>query len=122
MADRAPHRAVPELQGGIGLRSATGRAALRLLRIARAGSLRRDQVTDPAAESSAVPRRRYRGARADPPVVQEQVAGAERAEVARARRYGEGDLHSLLDLRRAGRLSMGRGGGALLLHDGVVSR
>jgi len=53
MADRAPHRAVPELQGGIGLRSATRRPALRLLRIARAVPY--DEIKSPIRPQSLLP-------------------------------------------------------------------
>ena len=59
--DREAHRPVPELQGGLGVRSRARRAELRVLRLAGARRLHRDQGADPAAEPAAVqgqPRRR----------------------------------------------------------------
>ena len=41
LADRDAHRSVPELQGGLGLRSEAGRPALRVLRVAGARRLHR---------------------------------------------------------------------------------
>ena len=60
LADRAAHRPVPELQGRDGVRSGAGRAELRVLRLAGARRLRRDQVADPAAEPAAVQGHRNR--------------------------------------------------------------
>ena len=87
LADREAHGAVPELQGGLGLRSRARRAELRVLRLAGARRLQGDQGADPAAEPAAVQGRRVAGARADPPLVREQVARAGRAEAPRAGRY-----------------------------------
>ena len=50
LADRPPQRAVPELQGGDGVRPGARRSELRVLRLPRAGRLPGDQVADPAAE------------------------------------------------------------------------
>ncbi len=54
-------------------------------------------------------------------VVREQVAGAGQAEEPGARRSRARRLHSVLDVRRAGRLPVGRRGRPLLLHDGDLS-
>ena len=61
------------------------------------------------------------GPRADPEVVREQVAGAERAQDARARRSRPRRLHSLLDVRRPRRLPLAGRCRALLLRDGNLS-
>ena len=53
LADRAPQRAVPELQGGDGLRPGARRPELRVLRLAGARGLPGDQGAHPAAEPAA---------------------------------------------------------------------
>src|SRR6188474_117911 len=50
LAGRETDRAVPELQGGVGLRSRSRGPELRLLWLAVARRLRRDQGAHPAAE------------------------------------------------------------------------
>ncbi len=57
LADRTPQRPVPELQGGDGLRGRSRRPELRVLRLAGARQLRRDQGADPSAGRPPVPRR-----------------------------------------------------------------
>ena len=57
------------------------------------------------------------GPRADPQLVREQVAGAERVQEPRAGRSRARPLHPVLDLRRAGASARGRRKRALLLHD-----
>ena len=54
LAGREAHGPVPELQGGVGVRSGARRAELRLLRLAGARRLHGDQGADPAAEPAAV--------------------------------------------------------------------
>ena len=122
MADRDADGSVPQLQGGLRFRSRARRPALRVLRLARARRLQGDQVADTAAEPPALPRGGHRRPRTDSALVPEQVAGAGHPEIPRAGRYGEGRLHPVLDLRRAGRVPLGSGGGTLLLHDGDLSR
>ena len=62
------------------------------------------------------------GPRADPAMVCEQVAGARQAQEPRARGSRPRRLHSVLDVRRAGGVPVGSGGGPLLLHDRIVPR
>ena len=63
LAGGEAQRAVPELPGGDGVRPVARRAELRVLRIAGAGGLRRDQGSDQPAEPAAVPRARHERAR-----------------------------------------------------------
>ncbi len=113
---------VSELQGRVGLRSRSGRAELRFLRIPRARPVRRDQGADQAREPPPVQGHRAAGPRTDSALVREQVAGAEQAEGARARRSRARRLYPLLDLRRSRRVPVAGGGGALLLHDRDLPR
>ena len=83
LADRAPQRAVPELPRGDGVRPGARRPELRVLRLAGAGRLRRDQGADPAAGRAAVPDRREPRARRHPPLVAQQVVRAGTAGRAR---------------------------------------
>ena len=80
-----------------------------------------DQGADPAAEPAAVHRHGRQRPRADPQVVREQVARARQAQEPGARRSRARRLHSLLDVRRAGRVPVGRRGRPLLLHDRDLS-
>ncbi|MEZ5393158.1 MAG: hypothetical protein R2724_09845 [Bryobacterales bacterium] len=54
LEDAEADRKVPELPRGLGLRRERGRQELRLLRLARAGRLRRDQGPYPATKPLAV--------------------------------------------------------------------
>jgi hypothetical protein len=80
LARRAADRAVPELPGGVGLRSGARRAELRFLRLAEAGRLRRDQGAHPPRQRAAVFKVRGRRPRADPPLVRGPVVRPVRAE------------------------------------------
>ena len=108
MAGRQADRAVPELQGRLGVRPGARRAELRLLRLAGARGLHGDQGADPAAGAAAVQGHRGAGPRADPPVVREQVVRAGQAEEQGARRSRARHLHPVLDVRRAGGAVRGR--------------
>ena len=101
LADRAAQRAVPELPRGDGVRSGARRPELRVLRVAGAGGLPRDQGADPPAEPAAVQGHRHARCARDPALVREQVVRAGRAEAPCARRHGARPLHPVLDLRRA---------------------
>ena len=122
LARREAQRAVPELPRGDGVRPDARRPELRVLRLTGAGGVRRDQGSDQPAEPAAVPRARHDRARADSPLVREQVVRAGQAEVARARRHRARRLPAVLDVRRAGELPVARRGGPLLLHDRDLSR
>ena len=117
LAGREADRAVPELQGRLGLRSRSRGPELRLLRLAVARRLQRDQGADPAAEPPAVHGHRSQRSRANPQVVCEQVARSWQVEEPGARRSGPRRLHPVLDVRRPGRVSVGCRGRSLLLHD-----
>ena len=65
---------------------------------------------------AAVPRRHGARARRHPPLVAQQVAGAGQTRQVRARRHRARPVHPVLDVRRAGALSVGRRGGPLLLR------
>ena len=122
LAGRKADRPVPELQGRLGLRPGARRTELRLLRLAGARRLSGDQGADPAAEPASVHRHGRQRPRADPQVVRQQVARAWQAQEPGPCRPRARCLHSLLDIRRAGRVPMGRRGWPLLLHDRDLSR
>ena len=123
LADRAAHRAVPELQGGDGVRPDARRAELRVLRLAGARRLPGDQGADPAAEPAAVQGRRETSVREQ---IRRWYASKWLApgtlKRTRARRHRPRRLHPVLDVRRAGALPVGGRGRALLLHDRDVPR
>ena len=83
VASDPPQRPVPELPRGDGLRGRARGAELRVLRLAGAGRLRRDQVADPPRGRAAVPHRSQPRARRHSPLVAQQVVCA-RAGSARA--------------------------------------
>ena len=112
----APQRAVPELQGDHGLRLVARRPELRVLRLAGDRRLRRHQVADSPGRRAAVSRRSQSRARRHSPVVAQQVARAGPPREGGARRHRQESLHSVLDLRCAGALSVGCGGRLLLLR------
>ena len=122
LAGREAKRAVPELQGGDGLRPDARRPELRVLRLAGAGGLRGDQAARSARRACCRSRSRGAGARADPPLVREQVARAGQAASDGAGRHGARRVPAVLDVRRARRLPVARRGRALLLHDRDVPR
>ena len=83
-----------------------------------------EEIKEPISPQSLLPFRvaRYGRARADSPLVREQVVRAGQAEVARARGHGARRLPAVLDVRRAGDLPVACRGGPLLLHDRDVPR
>ena len=112
----APQRAVPELPRGDGLRSrtASGRTASSADR--RRWSPTRRSSRRSARGRAAVPDRSQPRARRHPPLVAQQVVRARPAGEGGARRHGPQPLHSVLDLRRARALPVGRRGRPLLLR------
>ncbi len=108
---------VSKLQGRHGLRSGSSGPELRVLRIARARRLHGNQGSHPPAEPAPVQGESVTDPRADARVVREQMARAECLQDQGAGRSRPWPLHSVLDVRRPGRLPLGCGGGALLLHD-----
>ena len=117
LAGREAVGAVPELQGGLGLRSRSRRTELRLLRLAALVAY--TEIKAPIRPESLLP---FKVTEAQ---VREQIRrwyaskwlAPNRLKSKRARRSRARRLHPLLDLRRAGRLPVGRRGRPLLLHD-----
>ena len=97
-------------------------AELRVLRLGAARPVRGDQARVPARERAAVRGQRGKRARSHPAVVRQAVARAQCAQAPRADRHGEGHLPAVLDVRRAGRRAVDRGGRPLLLHDRDLHR
>src|SRR2546430_641542 len=97
-------------------------AALRLLWLGAAHPLRADQGRVPARKPAAVQGDGGQGARWNPHLVWQVVARPEQAQALGAHRHGQGHLPTVLDLRCEGRRGVDRGGGVLLLHDGIVYR
>ena len=103
LARREAHRPVPELQGGVGLRLRPRRAELRILRLAVADRLHRDQGAHPSAGHAALQGGPGQGPRADAAAGSRadgwprRISGSKRAGRPRPRR-----LHPVLDLRRPG--------------------
>ena len=122
LADRDALREVPELPGDLRLQARTRRADLRLLRLARARSLRRNQGADPPGERAAVQDQSGRGARKSARLVSQPLVCAEPFQEPRLHRHHPRALPALLDLRRAGRRAMDRRGRLLLLHDRDLPR
>jgi membrane protease subunit (stomatin/prohibitin family) len=108
LAGGETQRTLSELPGGDGVRPVARRAELRILRVAGAGGLQGNQGSDQPAEPVAVSGRGYGRARADPAVVREQMVRSRKTESARAGRHGARRLPAVLDLRRAGHVSVAR--------------
>ncbi len=121
VARREAHGAVPELQGGLGVRRRADGAELRVLRVAGADRLPGDQGADPSAGHSALRDRPGARARTDARLVPRALARAEQSGGEGARRSRPRRLHPVLDVRCARRLSVGGGSRPLLLHDRDIS-
>ncbi len=115
-------RPMPELQGRDGLRPVAGRPELRVLRLAGARRLQRDQGADPAGKPAAVQDPGRSRPRRHAAVAEEPLARAEHARARVADRHGAQPLHSVLDVRRQRPLSVGSRGRTLLLRQRAAPR